>query len=247
MGGVARRQREVWGAPLEQLEAVNAKSGAELDAAIVDLIHAAVGDRSFGFQMPRVGRYGVTRASFIAERRVHRAVRLLANAPLSAPARASIVRWLSSRPDASVTTGVTDTRGRAGTRITVETVRSIPIPAEVVTLVQLKRRAHINPDARVPGAHTQYRIPAHHEFRRWQESVVVDATTSELLQQSLYARWETDAMLPRIQHWGRGGFRVAQAMERQGMFDAAVYDARERVTAITPRAEVCVEHPGICH
>lgn len=237
-----RRQHSTWGATNSRLDTINAASGAELDAAIARMV--AVSPTSLK-PYPAPGRYGVTLASAAEEANVALAVRLLGNAPLSASARAAIFRWISTRPSARRWTGVLDERGRGGTRVTLQTVRNVPIPARTVTLAQLRRQGGFRADAVVAGK-PSYFIPAHHEFRRWNVMIVFDTQSDELLQQSLYARWETDAMLPRIQRYGRGQLRVALAMDRQAMFDAAVYDARERTTIQSPVAAACVDFPGVC-
>lgn len=244
-----------WKTTKAQVDLVNASSENELDAAIQRLLDDVPAGHG-GFTVPPLGRYGVTKAEVAEEERVMRAVDLLGSAPLSPEVRRGLFSWLSQRSIAKLVGPATDELGRAGTEIVMERINDRIVPPVTVTIDQL-RDEYGGPGGHRPAGAvrgpTAIHVKRDHQYRRWYLSLIFDEASGELLQHVTYARQETTAQRPRLQRntiRGTGPqppWRVAMAVDRQGMSDAVLYNIRERTTSVSGvQTAACRTTPRMC-
>jgi hypothetical protein len=186
-----------------------------------------------------------------------RAVDLLGSAPLSPEVRRELFSWLSQRSVAKLAGPANDQLGRAGTEVVMERISDRVQPPFTVTIDQLRRQYAAEWSGRLPVGAVRgpkvIRVKQDHQYRRWYMSIIFDEASGELLQHVIYARQETTAQRPRLQRntiRGTGPqppWRVAMAVDRQGMSDAVLYNVRERTTDITNvQTSACTTTPSMC-
>lgn len=248
-------QLRLWKATRAQIERVNGAAADDRAAAIerlLDDVPAGLG----GSTLPSQGKYGITEAQMEEEQRVVRAVDLLGSAPLSPEVRRGLFEWLSKRSIAKLAGPTTDQLGRSGTEVVMERINDRVVPPTTVTIDQL-RDEYGGPGGQRPAGAVRgpsvIRVKRDHQYRRWYLSLVFDETSGELLQHVIYARQETTAQRPRLQRntiRGTGPqppWRVALAVDRQGMSDAVLYNVRERTTDISNvQTAACATTPLMC-
>ncbi len=244
-----------WKATKEQIDRVNGASDEDRAAAIQRLLED-VPQGHGGFTVPPQGKYGVTMAQVAEEQRTIRAVDLLGSAPLSPDVRRGLFTWLSQRSMAKLAGPAEDQLGRAGTEVVMERINDRIAPPVTVTIDQL-RDEYGGPGGQRPAGAVRgpavIRVKRDHQYRRWYMSIIFDEASGELLQHVTYARQETTAQRPRLQRntiRGTGPqppWRVAMAVDRQGMSDAVLYNIRERTTDIANvQTAACDTTPRMC-
>ncbi|MBC7461614.1 MAG: hypothetical protein H7287_09665 [Thermoleophilia bacterium] len=233
-----------WGLSADEIDALPAEAGTELDAAIGKLI-ISLGARD-DFYSVETGSYGVTRASQRSERGIARALQLLGGAPLSPVARQATFNWLARQPGAHLDGVRSDALGRKGTSISFASEFFAHVPARDTSSQEVAAKARAS-GRDIPQFEDDriWHIKAHDEYRRWLANVVFDESTANLRQSYWYetarSRGSINPFVRVVD--GPDGKRVKVDRGNTGLHvvgtSATVWVKRERTTTVEPITPAC--------
>lgn len=253
-----RFQRDLWGAPLHELDQVNSAEGDQLDR-LLDPMLGTKPDGEISIVGPLAqGDYDETAAWFAAQIEVQRAVKLLANAPLAPHVRTALFQRLARQDHVKLERNAKDKLGRSGTRITFEWILDEHVPAFTVTKEQLRQDAidkQQPADGTIAGPE-RVRVKAHRSVGRWYQSIIIEESTGTILQNEEWADWRTSIPVPRVATTTRRpraingiGWNVGIRFDPgwYGTLGGTAYGIRERTTKITNlQTAACATTPPMC-
>ncbi len=254
-----RFQRDLWGAPLETIDALNTAAAGDLPE-LLDAVLSPTPDGELAISGPLVGApgYEETRAWFSAQVEVHNAVKLLARAPLAPTVRAALFRRLATNDHVTVERGATDRDGRTGTRITFEWLLDERVPAFTISKEELRADAIAKqqPANGTISGPDRVDVPTHRSVGRWYQSVIIEESSGTIFQNEEWADWKTTVDVPRVATTSRRpvaidgiGWNVGITLEPgwYGTGGGELYLLRERTADHADvRSPACEITPRMC-
>jgi hypothetical protein len=237
---------ETWGATLDEVAALPEQAGNDLDAAVAALI-ASSAEQAPGFAV--AGRPAALQEAVAAQYEVDAAIRLLGAAPLSPAARQAVFTWLSEVPGATVEGDVRDHEGRRGTAVTFTgNATEQADPTRLPMDAAVRQALQADPGARVRRSGGVFELPGVRREHTWEQTVVVDPATGELLQSTRLEREVTTTSSVGLAPVGDGRSELRPQEQRAaGVSEGRrVWITRDRSTEIAPALDACETRPAAC-
>ncbi|MBC7461111.1 MAG: hypothetical protein H7287_07090 [Thermoleophilia bacterium] len=247
-------QLQEWGATIDQLDAVNARSGDELRAAVEHLLDTDTYQQTVTTEYSFIhgGSFAETDESWRDKSRILRASKLLAQAPLSPAARRELFDVLASQPLAHLDGVRTDPFGRRGMQVSFTSTATRDAPASTITLEQLMRQSVVL--RQVPAdvdlseiTQKSWDVPAHVEDHKFFASLLFDTKTGEVLQRTESLEYHNGTAVPVLrQDRGKAVVEVTSSWDVAGA-GSTTYQRRNQTKGIASTAPACQVQPAICH